>query len=172
MRPRIQPMELEMLAGAGDAHSSRPRSQSLAANSRVVPIAFRPRGTEPPGPGQISAARTVPSVVPSDIHSSYPKPGLADSKNKVVPIGKNDRRVVDLRTVLLGADCGANYGSSDELAWSPDGRFIAVIAGRDVVVMQTDGKGARALPVGHTRSSWFGLTWQPIPPAIQPPAES
>ena len=88
----------------------------------------------------------------------------------ISPNGEQRRRIVDLRTVLFEAHCGANYGSSDELTWSPDGRFIAVIAGQGVVVMKADGKGARALPA-HPRSSWFGLTWQPIPLAVEPSPE-
>jgi hypothetical protein len=34
------------------------------------------------GPGQMSAARPVPSTVPSDIQSSYPKSGVEDSKKQ------------------------------------------------------------------------------------------
>jgi Tol biopolymer transport system component len=67
-----------------------------------------------------------------------------------------------------GARCGSDLGSSEELAWSPDGQQIAVFVedGRfqRVVLMQANGSNLRVLSQVNRKFRPFGLAWQPIPP--------
>jgi hypothetical protein len=79
------------------------------------------------------------------------------------PDGARGTRVAHLRSILPRARCGSDLASSDELAWSPDGRQIAVFEShsRQVVLMQADGSDVRVL--SQHGLSPFGLAWQPVP---------
>jgi Tol biopolymer transport system component len=84
------------------------------------------------------------------------------------PDGQRRTRAAELRSVVPGARCGSDLGSSEELAWSPDGQQIAVFVedGRfqRVVLMQADGSNLRVLSQVDRKFRPFGLAWQPIPP--------
>jgi Tol biopolymer transport system component len=81
--------------------------------------------------------------------------------------GQHQTRIADLRSIVPGARCGSDLGSSEELAWSPDGQQIAVFVedGRfqRVVLMQVDGKNVRVLSQVDRKFRPFGIAWQPTP---------
>ena len=86
------------------------------------------------------------------------------------PDGDQASRVLDIRTLLPGSDCGSNSRDSENLAWSPDGNLIAVIAessssaGADIILTGPGGNDVQFLPVSP-KFLLDGITWQPIPPA-------
>ena len=86
--------------------------------------------------------------------------------------GQHQTRIAELRSIVPGARCGSDFGASEELAWSPDGRQIAVFVedGRfqRIVLMQADGSNVRVLSQVDRNFRPFGLAWQPISPASAP----
>jgi Tol biopolymer transport system component len=82
--------------------------------------------------------------------------------------GVHGTRLAELRSIVPGARCGSDLGSSEQLAWSPDGEQIAVFVedGRfqRVVLMHTDGSNVRVLSQVDRKFLPYGLAWQPIPP--------
>jgi Tol biopolymer transport system component len=73
-------------------------------------------------------------------------------------------RIAALRSVVSKARCGSDFGSSEELAWSPDGHQIAVFEdhSQDVVLIQADGSDIRILHQHQSKFRPFGIAWQPV----------
>jgi Tol biopolymer transport system component len=88
------------------------------------------------------------------------------------PGGEDQTRIADLRSIVSAPRCEPDLGSSEELAWSPDGQQIAVFVEdgrfRRVVLMQADGSNVRVLSQVDEKFPPFGLAWQPIPPTSSP----
>jgi Tol biopolymer transport system component len=85
----------------------------------------------------------------------------------VTPDGQHQTRIAELQSIVPGARCGSDNGSSEELAWSPDGQRIAVFVedGRlqRVILMQADGSDVQVLSHFSNEYVAYGLAWQPIP---------
>jgi Tol biopolymer transport system component len=80
------------------------------------------------------------------------------------PDGVHRTRIAELRSIVPHARCGSS-ASSEQLAWSPDGRRIAVFEDRSVqvILMRADGRNARILPQHNPKFRPDGLAWQPVP---------
>jgi dipeptidyl aminopeptidase/acylaminoacyl peptidase len=85
----------------------------------------------------------------------------------VTPDGQQQTRLAKLQSIEPGARCGSDFGSSEGLAWSPDGQRVAVLIedGRlqRVVLMQADGSDVHVLSQFSNEYLAYGLAWQPIP---------
>lgn len=82
------------------------------------------------------------------------------------PDGIDRTRLAQIRSIVPRARCGSDLGSSEELAWSPDGQQIAVFVedrSQQVVLMQAGGSDVRVLSQHDTMFRPFGLAWQPVP---------